>query len=104
MLKKKLSKLRRKLFEAIGSDIYSRPSLLEIDRKLEHYLNYRNGFFIEVGANNGFNQSNTYYFEKFKGWKGILVEGMKIFRLCRDGGLVYWPTGRPVPRNQWWLK
>lgn len=83
MLKKKLSKLRRKLFEAIGSDIYSRPSLLEIDRKLEQYFNYRNGFFIEVGANDGFTFSNTYYFEQFKGWKGILVEGIpELYQQC----------------------
>lgn len=82
MLKKKLSKLRRKIFEIIGSDRYSRPSLYDIDRKLEKYLTHRNGFFIEVGANNGFNQSNTYYFECFRGWTGILIEG--IPELCNQ--------------------
>ncbi len=45
-----------------------------IDQKLEKYLNYDNGFFVELGANNGILQSNTFYFEKFRNWKGVLVE------------------------------
>ena len=83
MLKPKLSKLRRKTFEAIGSDRYSRPSLYEIDRKLEKYLPHRGGFFIEAGANNGFSQSNTYYLEQLRGWTGILVEGIpELYEQC----------------------
>lgn len=83
MLKQKISKLRRKVFESLGSSKYSRPSLYSIDRKLENYLDYDNGFFIEVGANNGFRQSNTYYFERFRGWKGILVEGIpELYQEC----------------------
>lgn len=35
---------------------------------------YENGFYIELGANDGINQSNTYYFEKYKNWKGVLIE------------------------------
>lgn len=83
MLKKKLSKFRRKIFEIIGLDRYSRPSLHDIDRKLEKYLTHRNGFFIEVGANDGFSQSNTYYFERFRGWTGILIEGIpELYQKC----------------------
>ncbi len=82
-VKNKLSMLRRKIAESFGISRYSRPSLFEIDRKLEHYLNYRNGFFIEVGANDGFSQSNTYYLERLKGWKGILVEGIpELYQQC----------------------
>lgn len=33
-----------------------------------------NGVFIEVGAFNGIYGSNTYFFEKEKGWKGLLIE------------------------------
>jgi FkbM family methyltransferase len=29
---------------------------------------------VELGANDGINQSNTLYFEKNRGWKGVLVE------------------------------
>ena len=83
MLKSKLSKFRRKLFENLGLSHYSRPSLFDIDRKLEKYLDYNNGFFIEVGANDGYNQSNTYYLEKFKNWTGILVEGIpSLYQRC----------------------
>ncbi|HEY9770030.1 MAG TPA: FkbM family methyltransferase [Coleofasciculaceae cyanobacterium] len=83
MLKKKLAKFRRKAFETIGSDRYSRPSLSEMDKKLEKYLTYSNGFFIEAGANDGFSQSNTYYLEKFRGWTGILIEGIpELYQQC----------------------
>lgn len=36
-------------------------------------LNDRTGYYIELGANDGVIQSNTFYLEK-KGWKGILIE------------------------------
>ncbi|KAJ3253220.1 hypothetical protein HK103_000808 [Boothiomyces macroporosus] len=32
------------------------------------------GFFIEFGARNGIEHSNTYFFEKVLGWKGLLAE------------------------------
>ena len=38
------------------------------------YVNYRNGYYIEIGAHDGVHNSNTFYFEKYKGWKGILIE------------------------------
>jgi len=34
----------------------------------------RNGTFIDVGAHDGISYSNTYYFEKELGWKGICIE------------------------------
>jgi hypothetical protein len=34
----------------------------------------REGFFVELGAGNGVNLSNSYYFEKFLDWKGLLIE------------------------------
>ncbi len=83
MFKQNLKRFRRRLFERFGSDRYSRPSLKNIDSQLEKYLNYHNGFFIEVGGNDGFNQSNTYYFERFRGWTGILVEGIpELYQEC----------------------
>lgn len=55
-----------------------------LDRKLEPYLNIRGGFFVEAGANNGVDQSNTLYFEKYRGWHGILVEPIpEIAAECR---------------------
>jgi len=46
----------------------------EIDKKMLDYINYEKGFYIECGANDGVDQSNTYYYEKFLNWNGILIE------------------------------
>ena len=45
-----------------------------LDRKLLKYINYKNGFYIDCGANDGVNQSTTWYFEKYLNWHGILIE------------------------------
>jgi FkbM family methyltransferase len=49
-------------------------SLNNLDMKLEQYLDFNNGFFVELGANDGVNQSNTLFFERSRGWKGVLIE------------------------------
>jgi len=48
--------------------------LRELDRKIEPYIDFDCGFYIELGANDGFKQSNTLYFERSRGWRGILIE------------------------------
>jgi FkbM family methyltransferase len=40
-------------------------------------LKKRNGIFIEFGACDGINISNTYYLEKYMDWTGILLEPAK---------------------------
>lgn len=35
---------------------------------------YRNGYYVELGANDGRSQSNSLHFERHKGWRGLLVE------------------------------
>ena len=47
---------------------------LELDKKMLKFINFKSGFYIECGANDGVNQSNTWYFEKKLGWHGILIE------------------------------
>lgn len=49
-------------------------SLNQLSKKIETYVNFNNGFYVELGANDGITQSNTYFFEKYKGWKGVLIE------------------------------
>lgn len=59
-------------------------SLNEIDKKLERYVNYNNGFYVELGANDGVSQSNTLYFELNKNWNGILIEPtLHKYFLCK---------------------
>ena len=43
-----------------------------LDKKLNDlFNNKKNGFFIELGANDGLKQSNTAFFEKYMNWTGI---------------------------------
>jgi hypothetical protein len=56
-----------------------------IDLKMLNFLNYRNGFYIEIGAYDGIQESNTLFFEKYKNWRGILVEpSEQYFRLIKN--------------------
>ena len=53
----------------------------QLDKKMLEFINYENGFFIECGASDGVDQSNTWYFEKTLNWSGILIEPLnKQFR------------------------
>jgi len=40
----------------------------------DKYLNYRDGFFIELGGMDGVTYSNSYFYEKYLNWSGILIE------------------------------
>lgn len=56
-----------------------------LDQKLCEFLNYKDGFFVELGANDGIRQSNTFYFEKNLNWRGILIEPIKSkFIKCKN--------------------
>ncbi|GMQ83084.1 MAG: hypothetical protein BMS9Abin05_2562 [Rhodothermia bacterium] len=58
--------------------------LQELDRKLEKFLNFDNGFFIEIGGWDGITYSNTLFFERFRNWRGILIEpSPNEFLKCR---------------------
>jgi FkbM family methyltransferase len=60
-------------------------SLNDLDKKIERYLDFDNGFFVELGANDGITQSNTLHFEKFRNWRGILIEPTPHnYLLCRE--------------------
>jgi FkbM family methyltransferase len=65
---------RRRIYERAGSDRYSHPAYDELDFKLADYLPDRGGIFVEAGAYDGYWGSNTYWFERFRGWTGVLVE------------------------------
>ncbi len=78
-----LGHLRRRTFETVGSYRFSRTGAHGIDDRLEAYLDLDEGFFVEAGANDGVNFSNTYYLEKARSWTGVLVEGIpELYRAC----------------------
>ena len=45
----------------------------------QKYLNYENGFFIELGAMDGLLYSNSYFYEMNLNWKGILIEPSNLY-------------------------
>ena len=55
-----------------------------LDKKLDELFKHKeNGFFIELGANDGLTQSNTAFFEKSRKWRGVLVEPSLVgYNLC----------------------
>lgn len=63
----------------------------------------KKGFFVEVGAGDGVDISNTYLLEKV-GWQGILVDpvdynsgAMKLRQCIKDNRCVYSKTGLKIP-------
>src|SRR4051812_34384611 len=61
------------LFQKETTPTYSQEGQ---DRYLDSkiFRKKRDGFFIEIGAYDGIRFSNTYLFEKERGWKGICIE------------------------------
>lgn len=56
-----LRRLRRNIFELAINSKYSDFELYALDNKLQGYLKFRNGYFINAMTNYGLNQYNTYY-------------------------------------------
>jgi FkbM family methyltransferase len=54
-----------KYFSQVGQDEY-------LDKEI--FNKKTNGFFVEVGANDGVLFSNSLFFEKNRSWKGLLIE------------------------------
>ncbi len=58
--------------------------LNDLDKKLEGYIDFDNGIFVEAGANDGETQSNTAYFARHRGWRGLLIEPIpELAARCR---------------------
>ena len=54
----------------IKSRLSKYHSINDLDKKIEKYLPYNQGYFVELGANDGIRQSNTLYFERKKKMAG----------------------------------
>lgn len=61
-------------------------SQLNQDKDVVEFYNGKcNGYFVEIGSNNGIYLSNTYALETQYGWKGICVEPIpKKFEECKQ--------------------
>jgi len=70
-------KLYSSFFKYILINIHLSSSQRFQDLFVDWMLQKRNGIFIEFGACDGINISNTYYLEKYMGWSGILLEPAK---------------------------
>jgi FkbM family methyltransferase len=82
-VRKRVVHARRRAFEAVGSQRYSRPATEGLDRQLAQFLPPV-GVFVEAGANDGYTISNTYYLERVRGWTGVLIEGIpELYEECR---------------------
>jgi FkbM family methyltransferase len=73
-LGRQVKRARRSAFERVGSDRYSHPAENDLDRKLFRFLPEPDGVFVEAGAYDGYLSSNTYWFERFRAWSGVLIE------------------------------
>lgn len=63
-----------------NKDMTASKAQLQQDLFVLNELNFKqNGFFVEFGATNGIDLSNTYLLEKEFNWKGILAEPAKIW-------------------------
>ena len=59
-------------------------ALDRLDVKLRAHIDLERGFFVEAGANDGIEQSNTLHFERYRGWRGLLIEPLpELARRCR---------------------
>lgn len=47
-----------------------------LEKVFKDNIHLNKGFFIEFGARNGVEHSNTHYFEKVLGWRGVLLEAV----------------------------
>ena len=65
---------RLKLLELLPGVPNPTTGLEGLDRKVIPLLSAASPTFLEFGANDGLQQSNTYVLERDHGWRGILVE------------------------------
>lgn len=80
-IKSKTIPYYRDLFELFKIEKYSKP--YPGHEELLKHITKRNRFFVQCGGNDGYGFDPTYYLEKFRGWKGIIVEPLPINKLCK---------------------
>lgn len=71
LLKQPFAMERRRLKALMKGGFFA---LNDLDKKMRKYIGYDGGYYVELGANDGLTQSNTYYYEIKHGWRGVLIE------------------------------
>jgi FkbM family methyltransferase len=59
--------------------MYNKSQFGQDQQVINFFSNKKNGYFIEIGAYDGVNMSNTYLLEYAYNWKGICVEANPLF-------------------------
>jgi len=70
-----------KILSLLGALKHSRSQIWQDIFVLAELDAKRNGFFVEFGATNGIDLSNTYLLEKQYGWSGILAEPARCWQV-----------------------
>lgn len=66
---------RHRSLAAVGIHRYTWPALYGLDRRLvDLFGEATSGRFIEIGGNDGLQQSNTLALARLYGWRGLLIE------------------------------
>lgn len=77
-----LEKIRRKLWRITFKNARLSYSQSGEDMILDTiFCNTKKGFYVDIGANNPFNNSNTHYFYK-KGWRGVNIDALPGSMKC----------------------
>ena len=80
MIKKKISQLLGYNLRTYIKKFRKFNAKHQLDLKMLDFINYDNGFFIEIGAHDGVNGSNTFFYEKYKQWNGLLIEPSNFYK------------------------
>ena len=74
---RRIKALRTQLSSRFNVGPWRRPGLNGLDTRLADCLEWtESGTFIELGANDGLQQSNSFMLERELGWRGVLIEGI----------------------------
>lgn len=89
-LRSRINPYQRAVLESVH--IFSNSKPYSNHNDLLKTINFKNGFFVQCGGNDGYGNDPTYYLEKVLGWSGIIVEPLPIYKLCkknRSKSIVY---------------
>ena len=74
--------IHQKIWDFDGSSLSNKPYFSQSGQDKIIYevffKNYTSGFFLELGAYDGIDGSNCFFFEKLKSWDGIAIEASEI--------------------------